>query len=609
MSEKDNQEDGAPSPKNIFHIRKRKRSSNISVSSSFDNLHQTFSKRRMSQHITPNFFKEELMKEVPVTNQIVDQFLLIGLPLEADINENDKSTRKPKILMVMPSAPLVLDPNDYDKVVDFCFPTGFGHFGDITNQPYILSQFVFRIIKTVDGTNIPVYGICTQFDISRTKNLSFFYDSESKNYPFCFCFLSTNPVISLTLQYSCFLALWCNLRNRNIIRADAQQAFDKPTAEETTLLPGLVWGGGSQRIPSMRIPRLFLQELHYFLSLHTLKSTPQNIMISTTIAATVPMTDSPANYILYPSLSYLFSSLSLRNIMKVYSSMLLDDHLLFLSAYPLRLTLSVLSAVELLAPFKPSVIVMPIIPNKEDFLPLLESPTPYVIGFVNRNGITLPESDITVVNLDNNTVYCKKNLPLFPQYKELEETIKGILDQNKEAITVPPRSIKKKILGKKEDNPAFKEFFHQANDMVCPRITTQYNLPKYIFTEQVVLQIVQAFKDCFPKHFYKSISSCFVSDTTDINNPVTIFHRDLFFDAIPQEHKPFYEFFLNCQIFTQFCDLKTDEIETNLQYESESASPLNPMRRRRKTISPLNIDSTNDSYFAENELLESEEDK
>lgn len=549
-----------------FTAQQRKmqtRSSGLPVSLSYDNsIRKSLDMKRMSQGFSPNASLKSTSKRKK--NSPYDHFLIVGLPLKLDCPDNQDLT--PRILMMYPSAPLVLEPGEYDRVVSFCFPNGVQKAQP--NQTNIHSQFVFRINKTVNGEQMPVYGLCTQFDVSNVRN-NFFFDTDSSQYLFCFCFLTTIPLIAPIFQFSSVLVMWINQKLKYKQHPDPDLKFLSPSESETVLLPGLVWGGGSQRMPNIRIPRNFLQELSFF---YTIKICPlQKILAMDKENAnilSIPPIESYDKYILGPTLSYLFSALSIKNIIKVYSLMLLDSQLLFISTDPTRLTFSILAAVNLLHPFEPCVVIMPVIPNNDNFLPLLDSPTPFIIGVVvNEEGFQLhPDSEITLINLDTDTIIEKRTTPIFPDNEQVEQTINLLFELHKMKITPPPKYLAKGLFKKDlEENPDFTAFMERTSGFNFPQITLSLDPPKYIFTEAVNDQIVDTFKKGLPVTIKSLMDPCFVSDTTDINNPVTIFNHELFASSINPEWKEFFDLFINTQIFQQFCDIRTDEKEVYLQ--------------------------------------------
>ena len=90
-------------------------------------------------------------------------------------------------------------------------------------------------------------------------------------------------------------------------------------------------------------------------------------------------------------------------MIKVFSLILLEAHVLFVSSDLMRLTLSLLSAVELTSPFKLQCPIMPVIPKQSNYITLFESPTPYVAGFIVTEGCDIP-GDVAIVNLDKDTI-------------------------------------------------------------------------------------------------------------------------------------------------------------------------------------------------------------
>ncbi|OHT03919.1 hypothetical protein TRFO_28696 [Tritrichomonas foetus] len=492
----------------------------------------------------------------------------------------------PKILMIYPSAPPLLKSQEYDQVVKFCFPNGFKK---ATPSPSnIISQFVFRLTASSKGT--AVYGVCTHFNCLKLPQM-FFIDNNSKKYLFCFCFLTTNPMLAPHFQYLSFLVLWISQDVRYIPHPDPSISFDTPTEEETELLPGLVWAAGAQRMPSLRIPRAFLTELNFYHRITTTSMSKQDFAIANNLRLVLPATDLPDHYILYSGLSYLFSSLSIKNIIKAYSLMLHEAHILFISSDLMKLTLSVLSAVQLLLPFTPNGTVMPVIPRDSNFMTLLESPVPFIAGLVVDGECSIPEG-IAIIDLDKDTIIDKDNMPNIPHDNELASKIKGIMDENSSSINVPVKYTKIGILKKEQQlNQDYINFIRNISDFACPKVVININPPKYVLTEHVIDKIVSLFQRQIAPTVESLMWPCFVSETTDINNPVTVFNKDLFMDSVEPCAKKFYSLFTTTTIFQQFCDRKTDEKDALLlSYSSKLQMEHQSQRRKKRNFTTVESD-------------------
>ena len=70
----------------------------------------------------------------------------------------------------------------------------------------------------------------------------------------------------------------------------------------------------------------------------------------------------------------------MRNIVELYTNLLLEVQTVFVSSNLHALTLSILAIVTLLEPFAPNGTVMPVLPRDPQFSTFLESPVPYIVG-------------------------------------------------------------------------------------------------------------------------------------------------------------------------------------------------------------------------------------
>ena len=564
---------------NLKNFARRRRNTviGISTSPSYDNfIHKSINQKRISQ----TFSKSYLFDEVTTKNHTYDQFLIVGLPKSDDI-QNPGENPEPKILIMYPSSPLLFSPAEYDQVVKFCFPSGFNKAKP--NPSCITDQFVFKLTST-DGS--PIYGVCTQFNVHGLQPM-FFFDNESQKYPFCVCFLSSNPLLAPNLQYGSFLVLWMCQQIKYLPHPDPSLTFTSPSEQETTLLPGMVWAAGAQRLSSFRIPRALLTELTFYHRVSTCPLAKQDFTLAAGIKLVLPESDARNGYILYPGLSYLFSFLSIKNVIKVFSLILLEAHVLFVSSDLMRLTLSLLSAVELTSPFKLQCPIMPVIPKQSNYITLFESPTPYVAGFIVTEGCDIP-GDVAIVNLDKDTIIDNDNLPIIPNANKLLSEIKSILDKQSSQILVPQKYIRTGVLKKEKSlNQEYINFIKNISDFACPKVVMNINPPKYIFTEDVTDKISDLFKNSIAPIVDSLVIPCFVTETTDISNPVTVFNKDLFLSSVEKDAMPFYTHFLSTSIFQQYCDSKTDEKDALLvsRYSEIKKSKNNHRRTKRNLTS------------------------
>ena len=556
----------------------RLRNANLSQFNSYDHLiHHSIRQKRLSM----SFISGNIIKRERFLDNTFNNFLIIGCPTENDLTKNPP---EPEVLFIYPSYPLIFSPNDFETVVKFCFPNGFK---PCSAQPdngekqqdqdhFFLSQFVFRLTEAASSK--PVYGVCTHFTAAHVGK-SFFYDSFSKQYPFCFCFLTTNPNFTVLFQYSVFLSRWTCMNSKFVSHQNAYDNYTVPTEDETTLLPGMVYAAGTQRMNSIRIPRPFIQELTWFYTLKSKKDGEEAFSLSPNFKLVMPRILSPNKYIQFGCLDSLFSLMSLKNILRLYSNLLLEVQTVFISEKIHQLTLATMAAVTLLYPFNFNGTIMPLLPRDPTLLQLLESPVPYITGIlVDETQPFTPPEGVCVVDLDHDTIIEAESVPEVPNYSKMKQTLKSILRDHQAQIKVPQRNIKIGVLKKTvKVNEKYIEFIKTTSPFAKPRVIIDFFPQKYIFTPEVANKIMECFETSIAPTVDSLIKPCFVTETTDINHPVTVFNKELFLDSVPERARQFYSQFSTTTMFQDFCDTKTDATSQRIVYET-----LNSARSSRR---------------------------
>lgn len=518
-----------------------------------------------------------------------NHFLILGCPPEKDYGEFtdfDESSPTPEILFIYPSAPLIFTSQEFSTLTHFCFPKGLKKVRDPNNKRVFIDQFSFRLTASAYGDT--VYGICTHINVAPFERI-FFADEKSNQYVFCFCFLTTNPLFSSIFQYSTFLALWICFNFKYVPHPGAYEKFTPPTLEMTkVVLPGLDFAAGSQRSKSMRIPRSFLQELAWFYTLQPISESPQHLTLSSKLHLVIPKLLPYENYILYPCLDSLFSCLSNENVVTLYTNLLLEEQTVFVSSNIHILTLSIIAAVTLLAPFSHNGTIMPVIPSDPQFSALLDSPVPYVCGkLIDRDEEFVAPAHVCVVDLDHDQVYEQHKIPELPNSQELKQNIKNILKEHEEQILVPQQIVKLGVLKKQTKvNEKYIEFLKTISDYVCPRAIINLKYQKYVFSLDVSNKIIDCFKNAVAPTVESLIKPCFVTETTDISNPVTIFNKELFLLSVPETDRPFFTAFINTTMFQDFCDSEADFKSQEIADEIKEIKPKKRILKKSSSLNP-----------------------
>ena len=527
--------------------RKSMHAASTAALGSDSKIHERIIKRRQSL----SFFSKLKMfdQDGGGDHKLFDQILIIGARPSREFIE----AAAPEILVVYPASPLVLAPEDYVCLPSFCFPKGFTPSDpEVVKRESVTSQFVFELNKA-DG-NAKYYGVCTIFSLMESREM-FFFNKFSKLYPTAICVLTSEPNLSVQFTYGTFLARWFAGK----VRGYRKREVEIPeTDEEGEALPGMVITKGCQKLNMFLVPRVFLTEMAYVNGIKVSPDRETDLPLVEGKKIRIPSVKKASKSIVYSGMDALFTALTIESVIKCVSMMLLEKQMVFVSEDEFILSLSVMCLRELMMPFKYQSTFLPLVPNTSQYINILESPVPFICGIVKtEHQRTIPDH-VAVVDLDCNAIYDPDNVPLIPKAKKIKQQITKLFQKRSKDINAPAAKSK---IADKATSPAYFDFI-VAHMHPCVSAHTYIISPKkYVFPTEVVDQIVATFRELIAPKIEKLIAPCFVSDTTDIENPVTIFNKELFLDSVGKKARPFFSEFVNTTMFQEFCDGKTDEKE------------------------------------------------
>jgi hypothetical protein len=502
--------------------------------------HSIDSKRRFMSSL-PSLV--QFLDEDPCVGNPFEQLVIIGAPPLAAF----ESPPSPTVLLVHPATPLSIPAIEFTRLPYFCFPGGFEQ--RVKSKPTkhpIRDQFVFEI-GVSSGTRM--YGVCTvcSFAFSRP---SFLYTNCSRQYPHCICYLTSNLVLAAQFHYESFLIGLISGSITSSVRHSPDVDF--PISGGITPIPGLVRAGVVQRHRSFKVPHVLLHELCYFHSIECDAMIDRPILLAKKDSVMIPSLVNAPNCLGYVALDALFSVLSVENIVRLFSIFLLERRIILTSNRLHVLTMSALMIRDLLKPFKYRGTFLPILPLTDEFLPLLDSPVPFVCGILKSHRTVPFPSFACVVDLDRDSIRDPDNSPLVAGGEELINKINTLLEQNASAITVPPSTYW--LDGECERNPEHREFIsahlHPFSALVSFRLVER----KYIFGQVMVNEIAKLFRLRLAPVLETILPPCFVTDRTDEDNPITVFNKEVFVDCLDEVDRPFYRAFLGTSMFQDFAD-------------------------------------------------------
>lgn len=301
--------------------------------------------------------------------------------------------------------------------------------------------------------------------------------------------------------------------------------------------------------------------------------------LSDNVSLSIPYALTKNQCVIYPTFSALFSCLTPIQIIQIYTALLLERSILFVSESHQLISFSVIASTHLLLPFITQANVMPVLPNNGKYQSILESPVPFVAGSSNKNG----DADL-IVDLDNGTITLPDDMPQLPRYQELLSKLDDILKHSLKQILVPPKEIKSFFSKTSSANPKYEEFIQKVNSNIFPSNFSNFIPMKYILTSDLIEEILSLFSEFFPLLLKDAVMCCFVTDSTDPDNPIRVFNKGLFNEFAAETDKDFFDDFTSTQIFTAFCDKIEDNYESEKTVINNRSSPKREFLRSHSLL-------------------------
>jgi hypothetical protein len=353
---------------------------------------------------------------------------------------------------------------------------------------------------------------------------SFIYNDHNKFYPFCFCYLTTVLAPSAQFRYLDFLGKWIS----GSILSFVNRRFEPiPSQSMLDHIPGMVKAGQAFRVEGFLIPRVFMHEISFLRTIEPDPSKDRALLISKGKAIWIPSQITLPNCLSYFSLDILFSVLTVPKIVQLVSIFLLEKRIVMISNSLRIASLSVLCVRELARPFKYVGIFLPILPLTDDFLPILESPTPFVCGVARSRALPPICDEVVTVDLDRGEIRDPDNSPGMAGGDRLIVRIEAITELHSAEIELPPRLISVKGTPP-APNPDFLEFVKKNRHGFSRPFSYGSYEAKYVFGQGIVEQIVNLFRIQIEPVLEGLMRPCFITDTTTPDQAVTVFNRDVF---------------------------------------------------------------------------------
>ena len=487
-----------------------------------------------------------------------EHFLVVGRPPDGSPD--------PKILFIYPSSPLLFSQSDFDQVAKFCFPAITPKTGDkekFESSNCVKSYFIFR------WNACDVYGFCLHIRMN-PRDLPPFVSEKTVDDDFCLCILSKNPICAPYFHYLVYFSFIVSRRLLpfkakydedvgQVNQSREQQAIPVDSGSSLEGLQVSLEHGYAAWPSEQPIHVKWTKELGYFRRQHVSDFVNRECALAKGFTLVIPREMAPHEALAQPLLEILFSVMDSKDIVTLYKTMMLEKHIIFVSQSVDTVTMCVLAAKSLMYPFIGgySQTTIPILPAWAS--QFLASPIPYMVG-VTEIPSGMEFDDVLVVNLDEGRLEGHILDIEMPREKELLSNVNTILRDNREAITKPPPQVAV-LFSKPTPNPKYSTFMKSISQQNLPLLFHKSSNMKYVFPPKVTLSLLRLFNDHICKPLEETIIACFVTEMTDIKNPVTVFNPDVFRAMCDPVEMDFYDHFISTSLFQLYCDEKTDEIE------------------------------------------------
>lgn len=498
--------------------------------------------------------------KIPSDEHIFEHFVIMGLVPNSTDTE-------PQILYNYPEDHKITIP----KLASFCFPHGITPTkvpqsslseDELLKTLYISNHeehpenyFVFRL-TTED--EMVVYGVCIcKYEIinggtiqkwdTRTEYPSYTQlvqsSSEGNNIifsPRCYCFVSRYPFFRLhfsvlndllSLEYTGDTTVdtknntpTTTVRsplprsNSRILTRSASLKFSSPTkfAGEEPENEGDFNGN---------IARWILAKYHKLKVGNAAGTTVfRSVMDLPPITFKRPCLDEPDIEMLCEyALPVIFHQLSRENIFTVLSCILCERKVIIHSPNLRVLSSIVLGWSALIRPFVYQSVLIPLLPL---FLrDMISAPVPFLVGCDTLPPKNEIPPDVVIVDVERDKIHNlgSGGAVQIPRWKELEIRIRPLYKELMRELPIDPRT------------------------------------PPYGFASDVVYHLVEEICTLLKSHFlslFNDFNKHCIKDLTDNNKPITVFVKESFLDQTPKVDRPFFQAFLQTQMFFAHSDLR-----------------------------------------------------
>lgn len=453
------------------------------------------------------------------------------------LGPNEAKETEPSLLLVYPSCNFQYSDSSFERVAQFCYPTGMEY--PIRPDDVIQNQFVFGLNE--DGSLI--FGTCTHFVLQK----SCFIGQSNPTKVYCICTMTPNPQFSAIFKFHEFLisilsgTVTCIPANITIpekperwneISTDRER-FLEFTPKLTKLIAcPLFYAVNHSGVNHILINAI---KLH----LHISCSAPVEITLTPDIAVVVNDGLNSSLAIASASFDYLFSYLSSENIVRYMRALMTEQRIVITGNNISAISMIAIASLAILSPMSYKGSLLPIIPDQDELLDFLDTPIPFVFGVAYTDKYKSREMtpDTTIFNINTGTVTYPDSMPHMPHASNVRKHFKTLLSS--------------KELRAAHDV----KFIEFRNKQGIPTRMKRVFMTKYIMNRREVEEMLQTFKN-YNERFVsmEKLAGCRVRDTTDPNNPKYGFVKEAYMIDVPEEDYDFIDMFVGTQTFQGYCE-------------------------------------------------------
>ena len=488
------------------------------------NLERQIKFRRLINHRTNNNFEENYKN-----GKIFDQFLIIGYPphsskktepdTQTNENKNEKK-RKEKILVCYP--PIELPGINYERIISFTFPSGI-------HRKYLrkngIEPLQDEFLFSIGGNNDDLfYGVCVHISLLKSPT-PFFARKSKKTTTYAFLILSRSPSVSCHFNFLSYMALNSLMHfEMNRLPESVNILFDGDVLMHDMIIDEMIG-----HVKGIEVPEFFANNLKFYYT-QTPISPPIELGKSTYVYMDPNVSH---DCLLWCSLDTLFSILSVDIIVQLVSLLILDSQILVIGSSLQEVSMVIIALQHIVKPFEFCGQVIPILPNEKDFLSLLESPTPFLIGVAPYPALSsFVFLDTAIfVQLDKHNVSLQADVQ-YPNFKNIVKNVSSIIKKEKAKVSHP---------------------FGFTDALVNKE-------RKYRFSPDTCIRIRQAILQPLESLTSDDIFGFFVTDINSAGGQgTTIFNAELFLASIKKEDQLYFRMLIDSQVFQVFIEDKICE--------------------------------------------------